>query len=431
MSNTKKIASLISALILAVSLSACGQKEAKVVSAETIRTVKVDPIKESKNQVQLDYIGTVDSKNIVKYGFKSPGKIRRIYVDKGDKVRKGDKLAELDTQDLTFAVNAAKAQMDAAKAQYDKALNGAKEEQIRRMEQDLKKAQNSYDYVSKLYEDMKKIYDIGSVSKQKLDEVKLKYDTAEATLNQATDGLKEIKDGAREEDKAAAQSQYLMAKTAYEQKVSLLNDAVIYANQGGSIVKKLFEEGELISQGYPVVVLRSTEQVVNVGIAQKDLKKLKVGTKAIIDVDGIIDHGEIINIAEAPDEDTRMYNAEISVKEKTFHLGSIAKLKFNVGDETGIWIPINSVMSDGEDYVYIAEEDRVLKRNIVLGNIKGNNVMVEGIKVGDKLIVEGMKNLKDGYKVYVVDKDENVDKADKEENKVNETDNVSKKDQAS
>lgn len=343
-------------------LVACSRAE-EVTVEERARAIKVMEISESENPVLLSYIGTVDSKDIVKYSFKSTGKLGRVFVEKGDKVKKGDKLAQLDMQDLKFQLSAAKSTLDAAQ------LN-------------IKKARDSLSYDNDLLTKMNNLYKEGSISQDQYDQVKLKYDISNTTYNQA-------------------KTKYETAKTDYEFKLSLINDATIYATQDGSIVETLYEEGELVPQGYPSVIVRSEVQIVNVGIAQKDLKDIKVGTEAIVDIEEERAIGKVTNISEAPDEVTRTYNAEVTVEDKSFRLGSISKVSFNIGVESGVWIPISTIMANGEDYVYIAKKGRVFKRIIELGEIYEDSVMIEGIDPGELLVVSGMKNLVDGSKINI------------------------------
>jgi len=343
-------------------LVACSRAEEATVE-ERAKAIKVIKIKESENPVLLDYIGTVNSKDIVKYSFKSTGKLGRILVEKGDKVKKGEKLAQLDMQDLNFQLTAAKSTLDTAQ------LN-------------IKKAGDALTYDKDMYKKMNKLFEEGSISQDQYDQAKLKSDISTTTYNQA-------------------KTQYETAKTNYEFKLSLVNDATIYANQDGSIVDTPYEEGELVPQGHPAVIVRSDVQIVNVGIAQKDLKEIKVGTEAIVDVEGESAMGKVTNISEAPDEATRTYNAEVTVEDKNFRLGSISKVSFNIGVENGVWIPISAIMANGEDYIYIAKDDRVFKRIIELGKIYDDTVMVKGVSEGELLVVSGMKNLNDGSKINI------------------------------
>ncbi|SHK09234.1 efflux RND transporter periplasmic adaptor subunit [Paramaledivibacter caminithermalis] len=361
--NKKILFSVQIILILVLTLTGCSKTE-EVAVEEKVRAVKAEEIKESEMPVLLSYLGTVDSQDIVKYGFKTPGKLGRIFVNEGDEVKKGDKLAQLDIQDLQFQFNAAKSTLEAAD------LN-------------VQKAKDAYEYAQSLLARVEKLYKKGSVTEDSYDKAKLQVSTTEHTYNQA-------------------QAQYQKAKTDYSYKKSLLEDATLYADQDGSVVKVPFEESELIPQGYPVVVVRSVQRVVNVGIAQKDLNKINIGMKAYVEVDGQKAEGIVTNIAEAPDAETRTYNAEVTVQGNVYKLGSIAKVDFDLGKEKAIWIPVTCLLSNGENYVYVVRNGRAFKTIVELERTYGDHIRVKGLKAGDMVVTSGMKNLSDGIKVKVI-----------------------------
>ncbi|MGL5566857.1 MAG: efflux RND transporter periplasmic adaptor subunit, partial [Plesiomonas sp.] len=65
-------------------------------------------------------------------------------------------------------------------------------------------------------------------------------------------------------------------------------------------------------------------------------------------------------------------------------------------------IPAQSVEYAGEQrFVYRLEADGRVKRvPVVLGETEGETVWVtEGLKVGDRIVVEGLVNLRDGVQV--------------------------------
>lgn len=372
---------------------------------ENIRPVVVESLEPTTFPILINYIGTLQSKDLKKYSFKSSAKIKTIYVSEGQYVKKGDLLIELDADDLNKAVSASKHQMDAAKALYDKSIKGATSEQRNQAELTVKQAQDGYDFALESYGKMQKLYEAGSISKQQLDEVKLQLDNAESSLKLAREALNQVNSGATEEDKRAALSQYEQAKTAYEAQLSLLDDASLVSDSDGYIVSILYKEGELVPQGYPAIVVRTDEQIVSVGLSQEDISKIDLKTKANIIINDVNFKAHVSNINRAVDMETLTYNVELSIdeqlSEKDFLLGAIAKVELQIGEESGIWIPIVNIMSDGEDYVYVVMDEHVVRKNISILSVYEDKVLVEGLSPNEKLIVKGMKNVKEGYKVII------------------------------
>lgn len=367
--------------------------------------VKVLEVKNESYPVSLEYEGITGGSEVRKLSFKSSGKISKIYVSKGQQIKKGDHLVDLDKSDLNFDMEAAKAQADSASAQYSKAVNGAQYEDINKAQIALKNAQESYDYSKSLYNKKNTLYKAGAIAKQELDDAKLQLDNSESTLNSSNQSLQQLQNGTRTEDKQSLLGQLNSAKANYDSKANLVQDASLTSDVDGYVVDVLCKEGEMQPAGNPVILIRSENQVVTIGLSSDDVKKVKTGTKAQVEINNSKVDGEIINIVQMSDKTSGTYSAEIKllnpIDNSKFYVGDIVKAYISTGDENSIWIPISSILNDGEDYVYAAENGRAVRKNVTLGNTNEDKVSVEGLKTTDKLIVEGMKNIKAGYVIIV------------------------------
>jgi len=74
--------------------------------------------------------GTVKKDELYNLGFDVSGKIAKIYVQVGDKVKAGSILAELDNSDLLYQLKEAKASLKVAQSNLEKLLAGATKEEI-------------------------------------------------------------------------------------------------------------------------------------------------------------------------------------------------------------------------------------------------------------------------------------------------------------
>ena len=91
------------------------------------------------------------------------------------------------------------------------------------------------------------------------------------------------------------------------------------------MVDVLCKEGELQQAGYPVVLIRSENQVVTVGLSDEDVKKIQLGTKAQVKIDSVTTDGEVMNIVQMADRQSGTYSAEIKL------LNPIDNSKFYIG----------------------------------------------------------------------------------------------------
>lgn len=383
-------------------LTSCAVENEEVMINEKVKPVKVIDIREESRPLTLEYIGVVQSDEMKEMAFKSSGRIEKIFVSKDKEIKKGDTLVKLDTEDLEYALDASKAGMESAKAQYEKALNGASEEEINQAKANVKKAQDAYDFSQNNYTKTKQLFDEGAVSQSSLDSAKLDLDIRETELNQAKEAEKQVLNSVREEDLKALKYKFEQAEADYGHKKASVENAIILSNVDGYIVDILYEEGEMVSAGYPVIVIRNKSKVVKVGLSQQDSTKVKLEDKVIIKIDEKEVVGKIITIGQIPNSETRTYAAEVALdSDDEFQLGTIVKLELIIGEEKGIWIPITSILTNGRDYVFTVRADEVEKKMIDIEEVVGTKVKVKGLSNDDILVIEGMKKLKDGDKILI------------------------------
>jgi multidrug efflux pump subunit AcrA (membrane-fusion protein) len=400
----KKILVICLVLLNFVTLSGCSSKTDSKAEAK-IYPVKAVELQDKSYPITLEYEGITGGSEVRKLSFKSPARVSKIYVSKGQHIKKGDNLVDLDKTDVKFAMEGAKAQMDAASAQYNKAVNGAQAEDINKAQVAVKNAEDNYNYCKDLYNKNVTLFEIHAATQQQVNDIKNKLDGSESALKAAKETLNQIQNGTREEDKQAALAQVNAAKANYDSKINLVQDASLTADEDGYIVDVLCKEGEMQPAGNPVVLVRSENQVVTVGLSDEDVKKIQLGTKAQVKIDDTTADGEIMNIVQMPDKQSGTYSAEIKISNlidsSKFYIGQSVKVYINQGEKNGIWIPIASILNDGEDYVYVVEDGRAVRKNITLENTNENEVCVGGLKAGDNIVNEGMKNIKAGYQISV------------------------------
>lgn len=342
-------AGLAVVLTIAAFVITSGMKESPPIN--TVKPVQVLAAASEYQPVMLEYLGTVAAREMKKYGFKSGGRIEKIHAEKGGQIKEGDLLAQLETRDLELAV-------EAAKNTY-------------------LKSKSSYDFALEYYNNMERMHLAGAASKQETDKAKLELDIHSATLSSARADL--------------------------ENKENMVKDAFILSEMTGYVADTLYKAGEIVSPGYPVVVVRSKEINVKVGLSQNDVSLVKANAPVTILFDGSEYQGRVANIDSIPNPETRTYNADIEIEELALPLGLIVRANFDAGETEGIYIPINCIMNDGQDYVYVIDqENRAVKKTIKLGEIRGPMVEIKGLQECDRVVIEGMKRLKEGDNVSIL-----------------------------
>src|SRR5712671_3598487 len=151
MSTGKKIAigSGVAILILAIAGIAVHQSRKGVVTVQTGRAESMDLAS------IVSASGEIKPKTYVNIGANAFGKITRLYVKEGDRVKKGQLLAQLENVQSTADVSATQASLEAARTDAvaaDAALNTSMAD-LNRAQSDFERAQLDWTRAQGLYKD--------------------------------------------------------------------------------------------------------------------------------------------------------------------------------------------------------------------------------------------------------------------------------------
>ena len=211
--------------------------------------------------------GEVEVKS-VDLSSKVTGRVQKINIKKGDKVKKGDILLVLDTPEIQAKAEQTEATLALAMAQQEKASNGARVEQRQMALNQLNLAKKTYDRINRLHKE-------GVVPTQKLDEAYAQYKSAQDAYNMTA--------SARYEDKLSANANVQRARGAISEVSSYLKENSIVAPIDGEIIELTVDEGELVGAGYPIVtVADNTDAWVTFNMREDLLSKIKMSKELTV-----------------------------------------------------------------------------------------------------------------------------------------------------
>jgi len=105
----------------------------------------VDKVRKGDISQIVSVTGEVKRGDKIGLGFESSGRIEKIYVGVGDKVKNGQPLAKLDTNELSHQLDQAKAELERARASYDKLMAGSTKAEISLSQERVDKAKVGVD----------------------------------------------------------------------------------------------------------------------------------------------------------------------------------------------------------------------------------------------------------------------------------------------
>ena len=239
----------------------------------------------NKNQKDNDLTlyGNVDIRQ-VSLAFEQSGRIEKLLVQEGDKVKAGQVLATLNTNSLEIQAKQAQAQLKAQQEAIVKQQVGARPEEISQAKAQLASTQADLDKASKNLQRLQVLVnstDGRAISQQELDYAKSNKNSAEAAVRERQANLELIIKGARQEDREATKAQYDATKANLDLINYNLSQAELKSPVNAVVRARLQEVGDMTTAQKAVYTLALTDpKWVRVYANEKDLSSIHMGGTA-------------------------------------------------------------------------------------------------------------------------------------------------------
>jgi len=339
------------ALLLATSLAttmlaACGKQEAPIVDGPT--PVRIQHASSGPAVPPIDTSGIVTTKHEMRLSFKMGGVVRRIYVQEGDEVKQGQRLAEIELTEIG-------AQVEQARQLADKA------------QRDLKRGENLYgDQV---------------ISLEQLQDLRTQAAMAAAQYNSAQFNLGYSVITAPRDGK-------VLRKLAEERELVPAGSPVLVFGESG--------------RGY----------VVRAALADREIVNVKLGDKGEIRMDAFPDQsmtGTIVEVASAAEERTGMFPIEVQFDSPPPRLvsGLVARLRLAPTTEAPplTYVPMAALVEGDGDRasVFVVDGDKAERRSVRVAFITADSIALEsGLSSGEAVVTDGALFLENGEAVEIV-----------------------------
>ena len=350
--------------------------EGKVVQG--VQTAKVEA-RSTRGFYTVD--GTVMANNNAKVATKIMGKILKINVKEGDRVKKGQVLALIDTSDIQQNIKQAKAALEELSKGKEEALAG------------LKAAKAGYEFAKRTYERFKNLYKDNAVSKQQLEEIETKMIAAKSQYEAVQAKLKQLD----------AKEKQVKAKLKFAE--IMKGYGVIKAPFDGIIIKKMNDVGDMAAPGMPIFVIGDNDLRFFAQIDESFVDKVNIGDTFDIHIDSINKtiKGTVVEKNSNIDPMSRSFSVKMKIPYvEGISSGMYGKFYIPTEAEKEVFIPKSAVVKWGQlDAVYKVDKEGILHLTFVkLGKTVGDKVQVlSGVQVGDEIVVSGTENACDGCKI--------------------------------
>jgi HlyD family secretion protein len=280
MSTWKKIAlgGGVAGLLLAIVGFTVYQSRKNVVTVQTGKVQRLDLT------AVVSASGEIKPKTYVNIGANAFGKITHLYVKEGDRVRKGQLLAQLENVQSAADVNATRAALEAAQTDAvasDAALNTALA--------DLSRAKADGERMKLDWDRAQGLYQAALIAKSEYDMRKNAWESADSGLVQAQARIAQAKAQKESADRRVAQTRANLTRVS-----DVLQKTTYEAPFDGMITNLPVREGETVvigiqnSPGSTLMSLADMSVITaEVQVDETDIVNVKLGQSAEVTIDAI------------------------------------------------------------------------------------------------------------------------------------------------
>jgi HlyD family secretion protein len=400
---------IAAALWLAFLAAGCAQKEEPTAeSVAPVQTVEVQRASIERIILARAILHPSDQAVVMP---KISAPVQEFYVNRGDHVRKGQLLAQLENNDLASAVLEAKGTADEAEASHRNTTAATLPEETAKAQSEVQSAKEALDAAQKLYESRKQLLEQGALPRRQVDEANVAYVEARSRYEVASKHLDALEKVGNDAGAKQAQAQWDAAKGRYQGAQVQLEYSKIASPLNGVITDRPMYAGEMANPSTPLLTVMDISQVIaRANVPAEQLHFLKVGNQAAITTaDSATElHGKVIVISSALEANST--TAEVWVR--AANPGELLKpgtsVQVAIVAETvpdAIVIPTAAILPSekGPGKVLVVGSDSLAhEREIEIGIRQTDKVQVlKGLQPGEQVIVVGGLGLEDKAKVRV------------------------------
>jgi len=317
--------------------------------------------------IKKEYVADVYSPSQVMVATRVMGYIKKINVEEGDVVKKGDLLFVVDPNDVYSMLNQAKGALLQAQS-------------------GVLMAEMAYADAKKDYERFKNLYENGAVSKRDFEKMKLMMDIRKKQVDMAKGMLKQAKAGL---SMAENQLKYAKVKSPID----------------GVVTMKMKKVAEMALPGYPVLVLSDVHNLkAKSFVKEEDIDKFKIGMPVTVKVPAIKKEfkAKVSTIIPSADPATHSYIVKYTFEgsKKGLLPGMYAKAEVAIAKKEAVLVPFSALTSrSGIVGVFVVQNG--VARFVPVQQIgqEKDNIAVKGLKGGEKVILYPPANLSDGQRL--------------------------------
>jgi HlyD family secretion protein len=406
-------------LIVVALFSGCG-KPKEAAEAEAPTPVQVDAVTRGPIDLIVAANAVLYPVNQANVTSKISAPVRRVLVNRGDHVKAGQLLAELESRDLAASAEESRSQLDQAQSAYQTITGATVPEDRTKAEADVQADRQTLDAAKKLYDNRVDLQKQGALAQKLVDDARVAMVQAQSQLDTAQRHLESVQQVTGTEQRKAAQAQVDAAKAHYNSAAVQVVYAEVRSPINGIVADRSVYPGETAAAGAPIVSIIDISQVVaRANIPVKEAAAVRVGRPATITGPEGVLAGKVTVVSPAVDPSTTTIEVWVQAEnpeEKMKPGGTVqVSIRADLIQDT-LLVPASALLNSdegGEKVMVVGKDSLAHERKVTVGIREGNRVQIlGGVNEGEKVITEGGLGLDDKAKVTIKSEEDEDDDDD-------------------
>lgn len=357
---------------LFLSLAACGGKrheaEKTAHMPPVVKGTVVETVRSAMLPETLEVVGTVRARTSAVVSARIPGTVSVLRVREGDRVKKGELLAQLDAQESLAMAAQATAGIDETRRALDEALARKR-------------------LADTTLERYRHLFDEQAVTRQEFDTRQTEKELADQGVARAEARLRQAREGSR----AAS---------------ALADHTRVVAPISGVITARQADPGATV---FPAQALMTIEDEgsyqLELAVPESLSPRVKPGTAVRVTLDALKAEfaARIAEVVPAADPASRTFIAKIRLAQKGLKSGMFGRAAIDLGTgANGMLLPKKALLERGAlTSVWVVEKGEIARMRLVkAGRALGDRVEVlSGLTDGERVVVNGVEKVGEGVKL--------------------------------
>lgn len=342
--------------------------------------IEAEPIKISSISSSGIFTGSIEAFSKATVAPKISGRVKRMFVDIGDKITNGGIIAKLDDEELVLDVQQSEANLEIAKANYNESA------------------------------------ELLTVSQRELQRIKTMYKQKVASEVEVenTEANHKTKNANHLVNKAQlAKSESLLAAAKLKLAYTKIDASWTEGSKERFVAERFINEGNMITANTPVVSVIDIDNLkVVLNVVEKDYQNIKIGMVANVNITAIpnkVFKATVTRIAPQIDESSRQARIELTLPNPEHEVkpGMFATAEIVYSQHENVLVaPVQAVVSrDDKSGVFVVDRNSLTAKFVPVTFGFSNNKEIEIVepKIQGEVVTLGQHLLEDGMGVKIAD----------------------------